>query len=500
MRTRIGTQLVAATGVVTALTIGVFAASSLRAHRAALVHELHRSADQLAQTIKSATLHDMRENRRDNLERQIETIGRQPGIVGVRVYNKAGRIVFSSDGKDVGRAVDKRAEACYRCHSEGDPPEHLTVRERARTFVAADGQHVLGIITPIENANGCSSAACHEHPPGKRVLGVLDVTMSLDEVDRELAASQKSMLALAAIAVAASAVMLFWLNGRLVVRPVEALAAATRRVAGGDLATRVPEMGAHELGDLGRAFNEMTAQLAQSQLEVRRADRLASVGQLAAGVAHEINNPRTGVLTYASFLLKRADDKPEIKSDLEVIVRETKRCREIVKGMLDFARQTPPERSPTDLNEVARRAAAIVGTELELHHVAVERDLADALPTVLADPSQIQQVVVNLLMNAGDAIGDRGGHVRVTTRRAAGKEVVELLVEDDGCGIPPENLPRIFDPFFSTKGTRGTGLGLAVSWGIVEAHGGTIDATSEVGRGSTFTLRLPLAREQEAAA
>ncbi len=496
MRTRIGTQIIVATGVVTGLTIGALAATSSRAHRAALVRQVDHSADQLAQTIKSATHHDMLENRREALKRQIEAIGRQPGIKGVRVFNKEGKIVLSSDAREVGRSVDKRAEACYACHAENRPIEHLDARERARTFFTADNRHVLGMIAPIENEQSCSSAACHEHDPQKKVLGVLDVTMSLDEVDRELASSQLRMLVFAGVALVASSLMLWWLNRRLIIRPVEELVAATRRVAAGDLESRVPATAAHELGDLGRAFNDMTARITESQRQLTQADKLASVGQLAAGVAHEINNPLTGVLTYASFLLKRADDKPEMKADLEVIVRETKRCREIVKGMLDFARKTPPKRVTAKLETIVLRAVAIVSAELALRRVTVDLDLTEGLPDLHADENQIQQVLVNLLLNAADAMSDRGGgKARVTTRRTAGKETLEVLVEDEGAGISAENLKHLFEPFFSTKGARGTGLGLAVSWGILESHGGSIDVQSELGKGTCFTVRLPLAAD-----
>jgi two-component system NtrC family sensor kinase len=260
-------------------------------------------------------------------------------------------------------------------------------------------------------------------------------------------------------------------------------------VAAGDLATVIPVTASHELGDLARAFNSMTQSLADARRQVTQADKLASVGRLAAGVAHEINNPLTGVLTYASFLAKRAETDPETRQDLEVIVRETKRCREIVRGLLDFARQAPPLRRPTDLNVVVRRTLAVLQNQLSLKRVSAVLDLAEDLPQVAADQNQLQQVVLNLVLNAADATGESGGTIRVTTR---GEESsVELAVEDEGCGIRREHLPHLFEPFFSTKGTGGTGLGLAVIWGIVQGHGGTIDVKSEEGKGARFTVRLP---------
>ena len=268
---------------------------------------------------------------------------------------------------------------------------------------------------------------------------MLDVTVSLDDVDRQISASRNRIVGVAVVVVAVAGLLLWWLTWRLVSRPVEALAAGTRRVASGDLTTTIAADGRNELSELARAFNAMTARLSEAQSQLTQADKLASVGRLAAGVAHEINNPLTGVLTYASFLLERAQDDPERRADLEVIVRETKRCREIVRGLLDFARQTPPRRQPTDLNAVVRRAAAVVMNQLQLGHVALALDLADDLPSIEADPNQMQQVVVNLVLNAADALGERGGAIRLASRRVQleprGHEPVRRAACRNGCDL-----------------------------------------------------------------
>jgi two-component system NtrC family sensor kinase len=439
MRTRIGTQAIAGVGLVTGLTIGLMAVFVLRAQEADVVAQLQRSADQLGETIKSSTHYDMLENRRDNLHRQIETIGRQAGIETVRVFNKEGRIVFSSEPAEIGRSVDKQAEACYGCHAVGRPLERLSIPARSRIFRSGD-RRILGTINPIQNDASCASAECHAHARNDTVLGVLDVTLSLVDVDRQLARSRARLAALAGAAIAGGSLILWWLSRRLVIAPVRVLVAATRRVAEGDLTATIPVTAHHELGDLARAFNDMTRRLADAQRQLTQADKLASVGRLAAGVAHEINNPLTGVLTYASYLLKRAeaDERPETREDLEVIVRETKRCREIVKGLLDFARPTPPRRQPSDLNEVVRRAVSILMSRLALSHVGLRLDLADGLPAVPADPNQIQQVLVNLLVNAADAAGDSGAihivtrHVNVSPR---GHAVIRSATCPRGCSL-----------------------------------------------------------------
>jgi two-component system, NtrC family, sensor kinase len=419
MRTRIGTRVILGAALVTALTIGAMAALVIGAHRADLIREKTLSVNQLSETVKNSTFYDMLENRRDSLQRQMVTLGAQKGIEKVRLFNKEGRIMFSSEAAEIGRTVNKRNEACTACHAIDKPLEQPPIPARSRIFSDAASRHrVLGIINPIENQASCSSASCHAHPAGERVLGILDITVSLAEVDRGIAESQARMVLLAVLAIAAISGILWWLSRILVVRPVQALAAGTRRVAEGDLTTKIPADADHELGDLARAFNEMTLRLSEAQRQLTQADKLASVGRLAAGVAHEINNPLTGVLTYASFLLKRSEDRPEVKADLEVIVRETKRCREIVKGLLDFARQTPPRRQLTDLNEVARRAVTMVMNRLKLDRVSLSLELAPELPAVEADPNQMQQVLVNLLVNAADAIGAEGGTIRLCSCKA----------------------------------------------------------------------------------
>jgi two-component system NtrC family sensor kinase len=614
---------------VVAGAIAWVAVESLRAQRRELTAQITRSADLLSETVKNSTRDYMLGNHREQLRRQIETIGGQERMERVRVFNKEGRIVFSSDPGEVGTALDKRAESCYACHAQDRPLAKPKAEERARIFQGREGHRVLGIVNPIQNEPSCTTAACHAHRADESVLGVLDVTVSLADVDRQVAAGQRRMALQALLAIVASGFVLLWLSRTLIVRPVAALAAGTRRVAEGDLTTTIPVSAGHELGDLARAFNDMTLKLADARRQLTQADKLASVGRLAAGVAHEINNPLTGVLSYASLLHDAARDDPQLKADLEVIVRETKRCREIVRGLLDFARQTPPRRVPTDLNEVARRSVAVVMNQLQISHAALALDLSSDLPQVEADANQIQQVLVNLLLNAADAIGERGGCIRLETRRAAieplghdpirkaacpsgcdlldpgtrigglpsirvlrhsgGREslfhldpvyggrrhvaaepfeegavaemlcarcrtpladpalacgtcgaatfavrgpegepihwcsrkacrfvrweardrrgastMAEMSVTDDGRGIPRDHLPRVFEPFFSTKGLRGTGLGLAITWGIVEGHGGTIEVESDVGRGTRFTVRLPIgspepARKAEAA-
>lgn len=499
MHAKISYKLIAVVGGAAVAIIGIFAYLLLGAYQNRLIADLEGYAHQLSETVRSSTRYDMLLNQRESIHQIISTIGEQEGIEKVRIFNKDGDIILSTDSLDEGRMVDQDAEACHACHAADEPLERLSITERTRVFTSADGRRVLGIINPIYNEPSCWQSDCHAHPAGQTVLGVLDITLPLDAVDREMRAGRRDLLGLAALAVVAISGLIFWLAERIVLRPVEQVVEATRRVAGGDLAYTIDVRKTDEIGELARSFNEMTQQLAEAQRQLFQSDKLASVGRLAAGVAHEINNPLTGVLTYSSFLLSRAQDRPELREDLEVIVRETKRCREIVKGLLDFSRQSVPEKRRANLNEIVHHAASIVHNQLSLHRIRLALDLPADLPPVLADVNQIQQVLVNLLVNAGDAIPKEGGTITVETgyvppeAGGAGAGQLRVVVRDTGRGIAPDHLSKIFDPFFSTKGQKGTGLGLAIVWGIVQEHGGRIDVASTPGRGTTFTVLLPAA-------
>lgn len=494
MRTRISHKLIAAVGGVATVIIGVFAYLILKSYDEHVISDIEEHAHQLSETVISSTRYDMLLNRRESLHQIINTIGRQEGIEKVRIFNKEGHIIFSTDTLDIGGFVDKQAEACYACHSADQPLESLPIENRTRIFEEADEERVLGIISPIYNEPGCSEGTCHAHSPDQKVLGVLDITMPLAEADAEQRANRRRLVILTILVIVVISAIIYWLAGRMVLRPVGRIFEATKKVASGDLSHSIPVEQSDEIGRLAESFNEMTKNLAEARSQLFQTDKLASVGRLAAGVAHEINNPLTGVLTYSSFLLNRAGDNPELRDDLEVIVRETKRCRNIVKGLLDFSRQSVPEKRLVQPNEIILRAADIVQNQLSIQRARFELSLHENLPQILADVNQLEQVLVNLFVNAGDAMDESGGVITVKSSRV--KEGVEIQVADNGSGIPDEHLTKIFDPFFSTKGPKGTGLGLAIVWGIVEEHGGRISVESEVGEGTTFRIVLPVAEEQ----
>ena len=226
------------------------------------------------------------------------------------------------------------------------------------------------------------------------------------------------------------------------------------------------------------------------QGELLQSERLAAVGKLAAGVAHELNNPLTGVLTFAEDLMLECDEDDPQREDFELIVNETMRCRRIVRDLLDYSRQKAPQRRAMDINPLIQRSINMVNRQASFHDVRFELDLEQGLPSVKVDPNQMQQVILNLVINARDAMDSRG-KISITSASGMDGKSAVLSIADNGCGISEENIQRIFEPFFSTKGDHGNGLGLPAVLSIVEQHGGRVDVDSEEGLGTTFHLVFP---------
>jgi signal transduction histidine kinase len=236
-------------------------------------------------------------------------------------------------------------------------------------------------------------------------------------------------------------------------------------------------------------------QRAQYDHLVTQTEKLSSLGRMAAGIAHEINNPLAGILLYSSNMRKKVSDDSPFKKGLDVIIQETVRCRNIIQELLEFSRDKEPQKSLSNINRVIDKALSILDNEFRLNHIEVEKHLSPSIEETLLDENLIQQVFVNLLLNAVQAIGENG-QVRIRSFQTDHRKKIVVEVTDTGCGIQAEQLPRIFDPFYSTK-SKGTGLGLAVSYGIVRNHQGDIQVKSTPGEGSCFRLEFPVTRQKE---
>ena len=496
---------------------------TIRLHRQHLEAATLTSAERVSDVIKRSTSYYMMHNDREGLYQVMATMAHEPGMVRVRIFDREGRISYSSTPLEISHVVDKNAEACYACHAQSQPLSKLNRPDRFRIYRDAAGQRVLAVITPIENQADCSNAACHAHPASQQILGVLDTHLSLARADTQLAESSRRLIAYTGLAMAVVACLSWFFVLLLVNTPMKRLKTGTRELMEGNLGFQIHVHSDDEAGELAESFNRMSLQLRsaneeivawaktledrvdQKTRELKRAhdhvlhvEKMASIGKLAAVVAHEINNPLAGILTYAKLLrkwLERGDAATTKKADaeqcLDLIASESRRCGELVKNLLTFSREAPMNIETTDINVVVDRALRLVRHQFELTGVQLQEKLADNLPRVQCDPSQIEQVVLALIMNALDAM-PKGGNLWLSTRPAPSGTDYEICVRDDGTGIPPEILSQMFEPFLTTKETgKGVGLGLAVSKSIVERHGGTIAVESDLGKGTTFTLTLP---------
>ena len=348
-----------------------------------------------------------------------------------------------------------------------------------------------------------------------RIVGILYVGMLerpyLDTANRVMV----TFTLIAALCVAFLLVILYFSTTRIV-QPLHEMVVATREIAKGDLSHKVEVNSRDEIGTLADSFNRMTEDLRQAneklmdwgrtlerkveertqelrqvQSHLIQSEKLASIGKLAAGIAHEINNPLGGVLIYSHLLLEDTPPSHPHHENLKKIVKETTRCKDIVKGILDFARPKEPHRTQTDIHDLLDRCLAFTEQQALFQNIRVERAYAPDLPWIIADGGQLQQVFMNIIFNAAEAMAGNG-LLTLRTSLDPNGDKVSIKITDTGHGIKDEDKKRLFEPFFTTKDVgQGTGLGLAICYGIIQKHGGTIDVGSEVGRGTTFTIRLP---------
>jgi signal transduction histidine kinase len=285
---------------------------------------------------------------------------------------------------------------------------------------------------------------------------------------------------------------------RRIVRPVERLSEASRTIGQGEFDVQVDVESADEIGALAGSFNQMATELKsrdeeleQAQTQLIQSEKLAAFGQLGAGIAHEVKNPLAGILGCAQLSLMEVEEGTPLRQNLEIIEKETGRCRTIIDNLMKFARQEKALFEPTEVNRVVEDACAIINHQLELQQVKIIKELGEQLPEVQGNPNQLQQVLMNLMINAQQAMEGEPGTVTVSTKRSENGGI-EIIVSDTGPGIPEDIRAKLFEPFFTTKPTgQGTGLGLSVSFGIIEDHRGEISVESEVGKGTDFIIRLP---------
>ena len=473
-------------GVILLLVIAGYAIMTLRSQSSHLRNLTQREAELIALLTERAIARAMTEGKSEEVQGILEEIGEVPDLAGIRIVDPGGTILRSSQPAERGQFLGRQP----RPPEAKDPgPGHET-RNRA-----------VVIVRPILNRPACYTC----HAQDRTTLGFLNVQLPLPGVGSQVARQWTVMILPAIVALVAAGGLIALYFTLVMGRRIETLSQTMRRVEAGDLTAKVSEEDRDELGRLGRGFNTMVSRLADAQMrlenrhaeEIRRAEHLASLGKMAAGIAHEINNPLAGMQNCVKTLFKGTKDDGRRLQYLSMLQEGLGRIGRIMGQLLDFAREVKPQLARTDLNGVIGHCLSLLEHQMAAQKISCSLAIDSELPILLADGHQLEQVFLNILMNGVDAMPE-GGHLDVSARLRQDREgpFAVVKITDTGMGIPAEDLSRIFDPFFTTKEVgRGTGLGLSVSYGIVRAHGGFIDVQSEIGRGSSFTVALPVRAE-----
>src|SRR5450759_368367 len=415
-----------------AVTLFVFAVLVVRHQRDELLNEAATHVTQLSEVITRSTRFAMLQNQPYYVHRIILDVGSHKSIDRIRIFSKDGLIIDSTYAPEIGLKVDQKAEGCIRCHQREKPLEQIPGSERARIFATPDGRRLLGSMEVIRNEPSCYTAACHQHAKTQSVLGVLDIVYSRDDIDRTVRTNTITIAGFSLGFIVVVSLFLSLFVHRLVYVPLRDLETGAERISSGNLEQLIPVRSGDEFGQLAESFNAMTAALKNSQLELQewgrtleqkvkertqqlriaqaeaaQGEKLASVGLLAAGIAHELNNPLTGILTFSHLMRKKMPDGSPDAEDLDLVIRETKRCATIIRRLLDFAREKAPEKKFADLNQIISDTVRITERPAHLRDIDITMELAADL---------IKQVIMNILVNAQHAIEEKGS-ITIRSRR-----------------------------------------------------------------------------------
>ena len=509
-------KLTCATSLILLVFMGVLDNINLKNFRKVMIEYAVSNAEEVAEIINQSTYDAMMNNDKTSLYTMIGRIAKGENFEHIRLIDPKGKVVFSNISGETGSVIGKHADECIMCHSSASPGVATSSKSSSRIITTRSGKEALGFTKAIYNQPACIAASCHFHGRTDTVLGVLDISISLETLRHKSHEYRLEFIMLTCWLLLLIGVLVTILTHYLIDIPVQRLVQHSALVAEGDLESRVPVSSRDELGELSEAVNHMTENLGKADKELkgwadslehkveersreimrmeeqlRRSEKLASLGTLSAGVAHEINNPLTGILLYASIMQSDKRLDPELLPDVERVISETQRCAGIVKDLLQFSRESLPEKEDVTIDSLLDEVVVFFHKQPDFNTIIIRKDYGNDLPPVTVDPNQIRQVFMNLVINAGHAM-PYGGVLKISTCRSTDGKYVCAAIKDSGDGIPEENLARIFDPFFTTK-SEGTGLGLSISYGIIENNGGKIEVKSRIGEGATFIVMLPVA-------
>jgi len=491
---------------------------------------IHQNGSNIASLVEGALYKSMLENDRTTLQSTLDVINTMTGIDDVNVYDSDNNLAYSSISNDTANHSDPDCKSCHNDITNMFSATEKSVRiidissECSMNHNNNNSRHLL-IRSPILNKASCYTSSCHAHKQSEAVLGSLLIKFPLKGLDNALDKSRKDYILLAALITVLLVTFLIFLTRKKIKNPLNALIAASEAVTHGDKSTRL-EIKPNQLSDMRMvsvAFNDMldniqkanlelqnwsnqleykvqkkTEELGQAQNEMINIERIASLGRLSLSVAHEINNPLSGILVYAKLINKQLQNqsfdpekKQAIMKHLGFIISEAMRCGDIVKGLLDFSRKDQNDFEPRHLHEVLHDTYDLMNHSMKVANVDFLSDLSAKTDLIFCSPNQIKQVCVAILMNAMEAIQENGEVLLRTIN--PDEEHIRIEITDNGTGISEENIPHIFEPFFSTKEkTNGIGLGLAIAHGIIQNHKGKIDVRSERGKGTTISISLSL--------
>lgn len=495
---------------------------------------IHQTGNNIGYLVEGALYHAMLENDKRSLQNTLDIINTMSGIDEVNMYDSENNLVYSSFSNDT---IGHSNPNCVSCHS--NIATMFPKKEKSYRIIDiksecnmnhGDNQtrHLL-INSPILNRKSCYQSSCHAHKPTDEVLGSFIIKMPLEGLDNALKRSSTNFFLLATLTTGLLVSFLILFTRKKIKAPLNAIIRASVAIANGDTSTRL-EIKSNQLDDMrmvSMALNNMldnlqaannelqnwsqqleykvqkkSEELGAAQNELIHIERIASLGKLSLSVAHEINNPLSGILVYTKLVHKQLSNqdidpikKESILKHLKLIENETKRCGDIVKGLLDFSKNDQNDFEAMHLHEILRKTYDLMTHPMKIANINFLTDFSAESDLIFCSPNQIKQACVAILVNATEAITENG-EIVIRTKNPDQEKVV-LEISDNGLGIATEDIPHIFEPFFSTKQNEsGIGLGLAIVHGIIKSHKGKIDVRSEQGKGTTISITLPLIRNK----
>lgn len=480
-----------------------------------------QSAYNISDLIKYSTRYSMLHNKREDIYQIIQAIGKEQGVKRIRIYNKTGVINFSTDSTEITQTVDMTAEACVVCHDRDSKKYVSSPKDSIRIF-SFGNEKILGLINPIQNEIDCSTADCHAHKPQAKLLGVLDVMLSMQDAENAVTENRRNTIIASVIMTIIISLFAGVFILLLVNRPLNKLQKGLKELGKGNWNYRILFKSRSELGSIAKEFNEMSRKLSEAYNEIKdwsdnlnykveektkelkniyeqvvQMEKLASLGKLSATVAHELNNPLEGILTYSKLVTKKlkndknAESHDKIIKYLNLISEETYRCGNIVKDLLLFSKTRDNKFVDSELSEIIDKCSGLINHHLEINNIKLKKIYSDVPITITCNPEKIEQALLSILINSIEAMKMRDGTIEIYLNQEEGNGIIRI--KDEGTGIAACDLPYIFEPFFTTKeSTKGTGLGLSVAYGIIKSHKGKIDIENTSNNGTTFKITLPL--------